>query len=179
MSDEQRPSDDAQHEQHLHPARRDDVDYERSEAPFVGVAIVLVAIACMFALAGFVVRQFIRIDSHQLPLQPRPDSYVQSEETLPAQPRLEPLEIRPDSPPPHPLAQQLLMQQIRDSYGPGQDKQHVRVPIGVAIEVLSKQAATGKGELKQLSKSFGLVGGGEANSGRIYQEAPSWLQTHE
>lgn len=179
MPDEPRHGDDSPPEQHPLTPPHDDVRYEGAEASFRGVLIVLVAIACIFALVGYISREFIKVYSHKETLPRTPDSYVESEEALPREPRLEPLEVRADTPPPHPLAQQFLMQQIRDSYGPGQDEQHVRVPIDVAIQVMSKQAATRGGELETLSKSFGLVGSGEPNSGRNYQEAPSWLQTRE
>jgi hypothetical protein len=155
----------------------DDVRYEASQVSFARVALVLLAIAATFAVAGLVSRWFVRATTSPTsgPTSDR-DSYSRPSDKLPPEPRLEFLNLDSDRLPEDVFARQLRKERILRSYGKTSDDGFVRIPIEQAIRIAAGTIPAQKALSDELARSFGLIGGGEPNSGRKLQEAPPWLR---
>ena len=68
------------------------------------------------------------------------------------------------------------MESTLHNYGRTSDQNFVHIPIEEAIKILAAKLPSQPRSSPNVYKSYGLVEGGESNSGRIYQEAPSWLE---
>jgi hypothetical protein len=87
--------------------------------------------------------------------------------TLPAQPRLDALE-RHDAQRSFEARSAAAEKRLHD-YGPAEDAGYVHVPIDKAMQKLAGGLQSQNAPKRQ-AKSAGLVGGGEANSGRLFRE---------
>jgi hypothetical protein len=94
-------------------------------------------------------------------------------ESLPAEPRLEPLmEVKGDRSA-NVFARQLAKEQVLNSYGTTPDEDYVHIPIKAAMKIAVERLPTQQASPPH-EKSYGLQGGGEPNSGRLFRGAPSW-----
>jgi hypothetical protein len=166
-----------------HPTIGDDksahaeVDYDRSEASLLGIAIVLLGIASTFGIAVLIAFWFV--DAHKPAIEANPSlsSYGATSTLLPPEPRLEPLDSARGGPQGNGFARQLAMEHLLHSYGRTPDASFVHIPVEEAMKLAISKLPAQPRTSAQTFKSYGLVEGGESNSGRIYQEAPSWFES--
>jgi hypothetical protein len=158
----------------------EDVRYEASQVSFVRVALVLLAIAATFAVAGLVSGWLVRANTNAISRSASDrNSYSRPSDELPPEPRLEFLGENANERPEDIFARQLQMERILRSYGKTSEDGFVRIPIEEAIRIAAGTVPAQKVLPEELARSFGLIGGGEPNSGRTFQEAPSWLRPAE
>ena len=95
---------------------------------------------------------------------------------LPPPPRLDPLMLKePELREPRPYGIEAVERLHR--FGPTDEAGFVHIPIDQAIELTAGTLPAPKSLPNDTVKDQGLVGGGESNSGRLYQDLPSWLKT--
>jgi hypothetical protein len=156
----------------------EEIDFERSDIATYKIVLVLFGIALVFVGAGFlcllVLRLNVTSDERGMPAQ-----YNVSKEPLPVAPRLEPLDRRQATATTDVFAKQLAMEQTLHSYGNTNDTAFVHIPIQQAIKLVAPTLESRQGDQQLPAKGFGLVGGGESNSGRLYSEAPKWLRENK
>ncbi len=92
----------------------------------------------------------------------------------PAPPRLEPLDFNEMGS--GVFAKQLAMEDALHRYGDSAEPGFVHIPIARATKLVVPTIRVRPGATQPPAKSFGLIGDGESNSGRLYSEAPSWLR---
>jgi hypothetical protein len=71
------------------------------------------------------------------------------------------------------------MEKTLHSYGNTNESGFVHIPIEQAMKLVAPTLETRQGDRQLPAKGFGLVGGGESNSGRLYSEAPTWLRENK
>ena len=154
----------------------EEVQFDENEVSIIGVVVVLAAIFGRFLFLGGVAAWYLW---EEATLHPESDtgSYSQPSAALPAKPRLEPLSSGTGELSSNVFRRQLFMEKLLHGYGRTSDANFVRIPIELAIKYLATHAESDYTQRDDLNESFGLVGGGEANSGRLYEEAPSWFAT--
>jgi len=155
----------------------EDVRHEDSEVHAGYILAVLAAIALVFIGVGIVCRWFIDWNERgavRAPTAPRNHSLANE---LPPVPRLEPLDATEPTTA-NVFARQLEKERALHGYGQTAEDGFVHVPIERAME-LAVETMPVRGQAETLPrKGFGLIGGGESNSGRLYSEAPSWLRSN-
>lgn len=162
--------------QPLHDAelRHPEVDFEADGLSTARVASVLAAFALIFVLVGCV--SWVIVTRHRSVADFRQKStYSTPEEPLPGEPKLESLEAVPDDLPPNVFARQLAMERRLNSYGKTTEDGYVHVPIKEAIQHAASTLPVRKEPADAMNKSYGLLGGGEPNSGRVYLKPPQWF----
>lgn len=157
------------------PDAHDEVGYDESEVSALGVNMILIAVAIVFAgtvLVGGAILATRKPPQHESSTS---KSYSQPLEPKPASPRLDPLNYESANAP-NVFAAQLEKERELHQYGNTAEERFVHIPIDVAIKLAPQSNTLHSRQGKLPDKAFGLVGGGEANSGRLYAEAPQWLQ---
>lgn len=151
----------------------DQVRFEGQEITLRGILGVLVAIALVFGGVGGVAWRFLQSKNVPMARPPASPQYRMPSESLPAEPRLEPLmEVMGDRSA-NVFARQLAKEQVLHSYGTTPDEDYVHIPIKTAMKIAVERLPTQQTSSSH-EKSYGLQGGGESNSGRLFQGAPSW-----
>src|SRR5262245_19482944 len=132
-------------------------------APIVGI-LALLGVAIALAASGawllFVVQRGLGMHLT------RPSASATSPLQLPNQPRLEPFEPKPGSSDSFAASEQAA-QTLLHSYGPTDEPGFVRIPIEQAMRSLVNELSSQPQPKLRDTKSRGLVGGGDANSGRL------------
>jgi hypothetical protein len=154
-----------------------DVRFDDQEVPITEVLIVLACIAFVFVGVGLLA--WYKLDSNIGPNRADTsgsnyNAYNFPSDPLPLQPRLEPLGTVTGQVSQSIAQHQLAFEQTLESYGSTCDNAFVHIPIGEAIKLVIPHLPVRGVTSGDLSKTHGLVGGGESNSGRLFQEAPSW-----
>jgi hypothetical protein len=152
-----------------------EVGFDKSEVSVFGVNMVLIAIAIVFAGAVLVGGAILAIRKAPQREVSTSNSYSLPVEPKPAQPRLDPLDFETANVP-NVFAAQLERERELQRYGNTTEEGFVHIPIDIAMRIAPLSKIMHNGQGKPPDKAFGLVGGGEANSGRFYSEAPQWLQ---
>jgi hypothetical protein len=158
-------------EQYVH----DDVRFQDSEVSLAGVVGVLAAIVVVFAAVFCVAAWLLKESENAADRSAKGSHYRLPAEPKPAQPRLEPLDFASGNPA-SVFGAQIRRENILHSYGTVTEEGYVHIPIEQAMKLVLKSLPIRKGVSGPPARSFGLVGGGEPNSGRLYSEAPSWLK---
>ena len=162
------------------PDLHSDVEFDGSEPSLIGVLGVLLAIFVSFMLSGFVAWRFVQTYMTSATASAAPKekqySYNTSSNPLPKEPRLEPLDRYQGDTDGDIFARQTAMESTLHNYGRTSDQNFVHIPVEEAIKILAGKLPSQPRSSPNVYKSYGLVEGGESNSGRIYQEAPSWLE---
>lgn len=153
------------------------VHFDRSEPSLLGVIGVLLAIAITFGLTGLVAWWFV--ESYMTPAEAdvAHSSYTTPSGPLPKEPRLEPLDRYKSDMEGDVFARERTMENTLHSYGTTSDHGFVHIPIDKAIKIVITKLPSQPRSSPNVFKSYGLVEGGESNSGRAYQEAPSWFNS--
>jgi hypothetical protein len=151
------------------------VHSEPHVVPVKGIIVVIVAIVVIGAGVLTVDWMFFR-GNRQRQQSLKASTYplaMPSDTKLPPEPRLEQLDRLSGNDASNVYNRQLALEQRLNSYGPTEDAGFVHIPIQEAMKMivakLPVRKQTGQGEL---SKSDGLLDGGEPNSGRVFQRAP-------
>lgn len=152
-----------------------EVRFEQPAPSVIGIALVLVGIAASFGLAAWMANWIVDSEVGADAEAKSYDDYAQGANPLPPEPRLEPLNAQEDILSSSVFARQLRFEQILHSYGETAEVGFVHIPIERAMELAPDQLPSADTLPESSQKSFGLAGGGEPNSGRVYQEPPSWL----
>jgi hypothetical protein len=151
------------------------VHYDPTDISLHGVIVVLAGIAVVFAGLGAAIWWTVQ---SQAPAHPPPGaatSYTTPSEPLPAQPRLEELNVFSGGAGANVFERQLAQEEKLHSYGPTLDDGYLHIPIDQAM----KREATNlpvRPHPPTDAKSLGLVGAGEPNSGRFLRETPPWQE---
>ena len=144
------------------------VQREETDIRFRGIAAAVIVIGASLAAVASAARVFLHEESV---IVARRADHIRSSTKLdlPKQPRLEALqaEARERSFAASAAAAELRLHQ----YGPTDDPGFVHIPIEKAIQKLAGDLQSQEPPLRR-EKSFGLIGGGESNSGRLFREAP-------
>jgi hypothetical protein len=149
-----------------------EVRYEHSDASFGKVTIVIGAITCLgviiFAVVWLVfARLWVRQDAMKkspYPLAAEPS------EALPAGPRLEQIDRLAGIKTPNIYVRESERLKVRDSYGPAEEEDFVRIPIERARQMLAdKLPARKEPPAQQRKRAEGLLNSGASNSGRMFR----------
>lgn len=155
-----------------------DVRIEESDLHFWGIVGTLTAFAALFVMAGLVC-WWILLDVMGPDAKPVPgqNTYNMPHEPLPDEPRLEPFnDLAQDELSVNVFRRQLAMERELHSYGRASEDGFVQIPIEVAMAVAAKTLSVRTRPPQGDFKSYGLLGGGEPNSGRVYLGAPTWFE---
>jgi hypothetical protein len=159
-----------------HPSVRS----EKSDADFRWVFRLIVAAALLGVIIWVAVWWFFVGESNQLarerrspfPLAPGPST------ALPPEPRLEQLDRMVGDPRLNVWNQQKKFEDTLAGYEDTQEKGFVRIPIERAMEYLAttKKLPARDEKAQAVPRDNGLVGGGEPNSGRLFnRRKPRWF----
>lgn len=161
------PADEAVHAE---------VRYDEPGIPVIRVILLLVAIAITFGATALAAYWILQIGSRTPPSRNEAASdYGKPTEEFPPNPRLELLNEEQGDQSHMGISMRLQLEQYLHEYGRSMEEGFVCIPIEKAIQFAAEQLPT-RQNMPDHSKSHGLLGGGEANSGRIFQERPSWYQ---
>jgi hypothetical protein len=155
-----------------------DVEFERAEPSLFGIVAVLIGFAAMFGIAGLVAWWYVAVYEPPWDGRARASHYAMPAEPLPPEPRLEPLNEAEGIVASDIRARHLVFERLLNSYGAADEEGYVRIPIEKAIELAVEQLPVA-GAAADTEKSYGLLDGGESNSGRVFLEAPSWFRESE
>jgi len=142
------------------------VQHEHTDVRFGAIAAAALVIAATLATVVGAIRLFVHEEAAtDVRRAARGASGLSL--VLPVEPRLDALE-------PHDAersfeAQNAAAQKRLHHYGPAEDAGYVHVPIDKAMQKLASDLQS-QDVPKRQGKSAGLVGGGEANSGRLFRE---------
>lgn len=150
------------------------VCFENSEVSILGVNAVLMAIALVFA-GVMLLAAWVLFATKAGLNQGEAGHYSAPAEEKPAAPRLEPLDYG-SAVAINVFRTQLEKQRELHNYGATSDEGFVHVPIEQAIKFTAKSFTRRQHATALPDHAFGLVGGGEANSGRLFTEAPRWMR---
>jgi hypothetical protein len=153
---------------------------EKSDADFRWVFRLIIAAAVLgaiilWAVWGFFVGQgnrLAQVRRSSFPLAPGPST------ALPQEPRLEQLDRMAEDPRSNAWAQQKRLADTLARYGATQEKGFVQIPIERAMDYLAttKKLPSRDEKAQAVPRDNGLVGGGEPNSGRLFnRRKPRWL----
>jgi hypothetical protein len=136
------------------------------------ILAILAGIAGLFLLVLVVTWRYFRPpsppDAQQL------ESYDLPAEHLPRGPRLEPLDATNGARHSRILVDEQLLEQRLHGYGTTSENGFVHVPIERAMTAVREKLPVKPVPREEMEKSFGLLGGGEPDSGRNYQKPPAW-----
>lgn len=152
-----------------------EVRYQQTDINLPWILFVLISILASFAMVG--VAGWWLLDSARVATGHKPGraDYAESDDPLPTDPRIESLDGEPGRVT-EVFARQIQLESELHTYGRLEGSEFVRVPIDQAIEVAAMELAGREEMPDSFNKGYGLVSEGDANSGRLYREAPSWLE---
>ncbi|HEX5470693.1 MAG TPA: hypothetical protein VFW73_02350 [Lacipirellulaceae bacterium] len=153
----------------------EDVRFQESRVSILGIIGVLVAIFLVFVGVFCVSGWMLKGIETTTDRTTKGSHYSEPTEPRPLQPRLEPLDFEMGSSA-SVFDAQLKREHVLHSYGAVTEDGYVHIPIEQAMKLVLKSLPIRNGITGPPKRSFGLVGGGEPNSGRLYSEAPSWLK---
>jgi hypothetical protein len=140
--------------------------------PVRGIMVVIVAIIVIGAVVLYLDWIFFRGNEHHQ-LTAKASTYPLASASagkLPPEPRLEPLDRTNGIDTSNVYDRQLAKEQQLNSYGPTDEPGFVHIPIQEAMKMIaSKLPVRAQTSQANLSKSDGLLDGGEPNSGRVFQ----------
>jgi len=168
-ANEQHGTPSSEGEARLH----EEVKYEESDVSLAGVIAILIAIALVFAGVFFLCAWMLMMSQPNSWRAASSSNYAVPADQKPAPPRLEPLDFE-GAAATDVFAKQLKLEHTLHTYGDTAVDDFVHIPIERATQLVVQSLPVREGS-QPPAKSFGLVGGGESNSGRLYSEAPSWL----
>jgi hypothetical protein len=146
------------------------VQYERTDASFRGVLLVIVAAVVLAGVVQYGLLVFFEsyrqrqaeVKRSPYPLAPEPST------ALPREPRLEQIDRLAGTEAANVYEGQASREAILDSYGPTDQEGFIHIPIDRAIQLLqNKLPARAEPPAEQRARSEGLVDWGESNSGRL------------
>jgi len=143
--------------------------HENSDIKFRGIGVTVLVIAAALAAVIGAVRLFVQERKASDPDQAQRSAESPARIALPPAPRLEAIE----SPTPADSSFAAAQREREDrlhNHGPTDEPGFVHVPIEKAIEKMAKDSQTQMPSSQRNIKSGGLVGGGEANSGRVFRQ---------
>jgi hypothetical protein len=156
----------------------EEVQYEQAELSVNGVVAVLAGIAIVFTGVFLICRWLLIANTSDADRAATAPNYTLPAEAKPTEPRLEPLDYS-TAITANVFAGQLEKEHMLHTYGATSEGDYVHIPIEKAMKLSTEAIPPRQGGTEQPVKSFGLVGGGESNSGRKYSEAPSWLKQNK
>jgi hypothetical protein len=154
------------------PLEHPDVRREERDVwprPLIAVALVVPVLAAIgfcliWAIFQFGLRYERSVKFSKYPLAPAPSS------SLPAEPRLEPLNRIAGNAPANDFDRQLAQETRLTTFGSASEKGFIHIPIQVAIKLVVSQLPVRKPAAKKLADDNGLRFGGGPNSGRVFEE---------
>jgi len=159
-----------------HPSVR----HERSDASFSWVLGLIIAAMCLAALIHYVLLLFFydyrdyqaAIKRSRYPLAPAP------QESLPPEPRLEPLDRLERIEGSNVYARRESKEEVLNSYGPTPEEGFIHVPIDRVMMFLEKNQLPARTEppAGDRRRENGLVDAGASNSGRMFRGEPLWYE---
>ncbi|HVU86475.1 MAG TPA: hypothetical protein VHD36_04095 [Pirellulales bacterium] len=154
--------------------RHDDVRFDESQVSPFGVILVLCGIAVVFAAVMVIGRWFLATRDQATNEVAAGSNYSFPAEAKPRPPRLDLLDYETEV---HPnvFGAQLARERALHSYGTTNENDYVRIPIEAAMKLVVKSLPEEE-DASPPEKAFGLVGGGESNSGTRYAEPPRWMR---
>ncbi|HEY2415168.1 MAG TPA: hypothetical protein VGI40_23190 [Pirellulaceae bacterium] len=146
------------------------VKLEGKDVNLAGVVATLIGVAIVFVAVDFAARSLFKIQQRRETERVVMPAGQSVGESLPPQPRLEPFE--PQLPAGESFAADArnLETQLHH-YGPAKDAEFARVPIAIAIQHTAKQLRSKSARDSKDTKRQRPFVSGEANSGRVFQEA--------
>jgi hypothetical protein len=153
----------------------EDVQFEQAELSVNGVVAVLAGIAIVFTGVFLIGRWLLIANTSDVDRAATAPNYALPAEAKPSQPRLDPLDFA-TAISSNVFAAQLEKEHVLHTYGATSDGDYIHIPIAKAMKLSAEAIPLPQGGAEAPAKAFGLVGGGESNSGRKYSEAPSWLK---
>jgi hypothetical protein len=142
------------------------VHHEETDVRFRAIAAAVLMIGASLAAVVGAIRLFVHEEAATDVRQAARPGQGRSL-TLPAQPRLEALQSQPSD---RSFEARSATAEARlHSFGPADDAGYVHIPIEKAMQKLAADLQSHQPPPRQ-PKSQGLVGGGEANSGRLLRE---------
>jgi hypothetical protein len=156
------------------PRLHEEIRYEDPDISVTGVVAVLAGIAIVFAGVIGIAYWFLRTSEARADRSANASVYRVPRDARPAPPRLEPLNFNETES--GVFAKQLAMEDSLHRYGDSAESGFVHIPIERAMKLIVPTIRVRPVAAQPPVKSFGLIGDGEANSGRLYSEAPSWLR---
>ncbi len=154
-----------------HPAVR----YERTDASFWGIVIVILAALGFAAIVHYAILMYYRGYERQLsytkkspfPLAPSPST------ALPREPRLEQIDRLAGIERPDVYQREWNKLEILNSYGNSSEEGYLHIPIDRAMDLLAKKLPHREAPTKeQQRRSSGLMDAGESNSGQMLRRGP-------
>lgn len=147
-----------------------DVRHEPTDANFRWILFILIGGTVVTAILIGLVTVLFNVTNNQLaesrkspfPLAPTP------KQPLPAEPRLEQLDRMSKNTLPEVYRQQQANMEALFSYGPGEEKGFVHIPIDKAMKLLANKLPAQSSTQQQ--RQNGLLDGGEPNSGRLFNK---------
>jgi hypothetical protein len=179
MSDSSTPdarNDDGSRAPNGEKLLHDEVHFEDADVGVFKIIAVLAGIALVFVGVGLVSWWALKLNTKGVRHAVPGSDYSVPTESLPAGPRLEPLDRTSATAAADDFARQLAMEHELHSYGATSEKGFVHIPIERAMKLVIETAPVRKESGQLPAKGFGLSGGGESNSGRVYSEGPKWLR---
>jgi hypothetical protein len=149
--------------------------YEPGGISFFVVAAALAIIFAVFVAVWFIDWGLISYWTEPGERSHQADSYTTPQEKLPPEPRLDPLNAEAGSTGADVYARQAAFEEILTHYGPTENENFVRVPISVAMKQMAQDTRSDAAEEGDKQHNYGLIDGGEPNSGRLFQGKPSWF----
>jgi hypothetical protein len=168
VNDEARRADEGE------PSVHDELRYEEPDIGVGGIIAVLAGIAVLFVAVAAGCWWLLARNESEADRAAEAPQYSRPAERMPAAPRLEPLErgeVAADT-----FVRQLDMERVLQSFGDTAEQGFVHIPIEQAMKLAVETMPARQDSERLPEMGFGLVGGGEANSGRLYSEGPTWLQ---
>lgn len=156
----------------------EDVQYEQAELSVNRVVAVLVGIAIVFTGVFLLDGWILVANTSDVDRASTPPNYSLPAEPKPSRPHLEPLDYE-TAVASNVFGLQLEKEHVLHTYGTTSEAGYVRIPIDKAMKLSAIAMPVRQRGMEVPAKSFGLVGGGESNSGRKYSEAPSWLKKNK
>jgi hypothetical protein len=178
MSDASTPKPDAKAEDQKSDGQtrlHEVVQFEQMELWLNGVVAVLIGNALVFLGVFLISAWILKSNKGDVDQAATAPNYSLPAEPKPSGPRLEPLDYE-TAVASNVFAAQLEKEHVLHTYGTTSEENYIRIPIEKAMKLTSKAMPLRQGGIDVPAKSFGLLGGGESNSGRKYSEAPSWLE---
>jgi len=157
----------------------EEVQFESPDIGTIRILIVLIGIVLVFIGAGLVCLLVLRLNQGSIDRSDLSAQYNAPKERLPSEPRLEPLDRSAATASTDVFAKQLAMEHALHSYGNTTEPGFVHIPIEQAMKLVAPTLPVRQAGAQPPAKGFGLVDGGEPNSGRLYSEAPVWLRQNK
>lgn len=169
-------SGDSSHTLQTERLLHNEVQFEQADIATSRIVGVLFVIGLVFVGVALACRWVLDLNASGLDRTARSPQYAAPADRLPTAPRLEPLDRSETTASSDVFAKQLAMEHELHGLGDTVETGFVHIPIEQAMKLFVSQLSVRPGDAKPPTKGFGLVDGGESNSGRLFSEGPIWLR---